>query len=71
MNKFQIVATHIAFGTVVFIIEAEADKLAFTKWKQVVFSGRQWTVKSNTQVVGEKRAPAVASKLSDLVDDLD
>lgn len=50
MNKFQITATHMAFGTVVFIIEAEDDKQAFTKWKSVVFSGRQWVVKSNTKL---------------------
>ena len=50
MSKFEIVAQHMAFGTVVFVIDAEDDKQAFTKWKQVVYSGKQWIVKSNTKV---------------------
>lgn len=71
MNKFQIVAQHMAFGNVVFILEAEDDKKAFAKWKQVVFSGRQWVVKSNTQVTSgkvKKEEPTVVQALMDQLD---
>jgi hypothetical protein len=50
MTKFRIVATHPAFGTVEFLIEADDAPKAFTKWKSVVYSGRQWNVRSNTEV---------------------
>lgn len=47
MSRFRIVAQHMAFGVVEFVIEAEDAQEAFAKWKQVVYSGRQWIVKSN------------------------
>jgi len=50
MSKAKIVATHPAFGEVVFFIEAEDEKKAFTAWKQIVYSSRQWSVKSNAMV---------------------
>lgn len=46
--KHQIMAHHLGFGLVGFIIEADDDKKAFSKWKQVVFNPRQWIIKSNT-----------------------
>ena len=67
VKKFQIEAQHIAFGTVVFIIEAEDDKKVFAKWKQVVFSGRQWIVKSNTPV--SSKEPTVVQQLMDRLGD--
>jgi hypothetical protein len=51
MSKFELTATHPAFGTVVFGVEAEDDKKAFSIWKQIVYSSRQWVVKSNVAVV--------------------
>jgi hypothetical protein len=48
MSKAEIVATHPAFGEVTFVIEAEDTVKAFSIWKQIVFSSRQWVVKSNT-----------------------
>jgi hypothetical protein len=50
MSKFELTATHPAFGTVVFVVEAEDDKAAFARWKQIVYSSRQWIVKSNIVV---------------------
>jgi hypothetical protein len=58
-----------AFGTVVFILEAESDKAAFAKWKQVVFSGRQWIVKSNTLIGKVKEEPTVVQRLMDRLED--
>jgi len=46
-QRFEITAHHLGFGVVTFTVEAESDKAAFTKWKQIVFSPRQWIVKSN------------------------
>jgi hypothetical protein len=50
MSKHEVVATHPAFGEVVFLIEAEDAAKAFSIWKQIVYSSRQWIVKSNTAV---------------------
>lgn len=49
MKKHKITATHPAFGVIVFIIEAEDPKAAFQRWKQVVYSSRQWNIKSNVE----------------------
>lgn len=46
--KVEIVATHPAFGEVAFAIEAEDGAKAFSLWKQIVYSGKQWIVKSNS-----------------------
>jgi len=47
--------------------KAEDDKKAFAKWKQVVFSGRQWIVKSNTPV--SSKEPTVVQQLMDRLGD--
>jgi hypothetical protein len=49
MSNYEIVATHPAFGEVRFVVAAEDSHKAFALWKQIVFSSRQWIVKSNTQ----------------------
>ena len=50
MPKFQIEAKHPSYDVVVFILEAEDDKKAFSVWRQVVGNNRQWIVRSNTEV---------------------
>lgn len=47
MKSHTIEATHPAFGTVTFTIPAQDAKQAFSLWKQIVFSSRQWMVKRN------------------------
>jgi hypothetical protein len=32
-----------------FVVEAEDAAKAFGRWKQIVYSGKQWIVKSNTE----------------------
>jgi hypothetical protein len=54
-NKVEIVAQHPAFGTVTFLIDAEDGTKAFSLWKQIIYSSRQWIVKSNN---GAKRESA-------------
>jgi len=46
-TNHTVVATHPAYGEVVFIIPANDAKHAFSLWKQIVFSSRQWVVKRN------------------------
>jgi hypothetical protein len=51
-NNFVIIATHPAFGTVTFTLDAVDAKAAFATWKQVVGSTRQWIVKRNEAGTG-------------------
>jgi hypothetical protein len=46
-TNHTLVATHPAFGTVTFIISATDAKTAFSLWKQIVHSSRQWVVQRN------------------------
>jgi hypothetical protein len=46
--KVEITAVHPAFGEVTFIVEAENGLKAFSLWKSIVFSPRQWSVRKNT-----------------------
>lgn len=46
--KVEITAVHPAFGEVTFILEAENGLKAFSLWKSIVFSPRQWSVRKNT-----------------------
>jgi hypothetical protein len=48
-NKFVLVAEHPAFGEVTFTVLAKDRATAFSQWKQIVFSSRQWIVKSNEE----------------------
>lgn len=48
-NNFVITATHPAFGTVTFTLDAADAKAAFAVWKQVVGSTKQWIVKRNEE----------------------
>jgi len=48
-NSFVITATHPAFGTVTFALDAADAKSAFAVWKQVVGSTKQWIVKRNEE----------------------
>ena len=52
MNSFKITAKHPAFGVVDFTIAADDSKAAFGKWKNMMFSSRQWTVSDNQMVEG-------------------
>jgi len=45
--KYLITATHQAFGTVDFRLDAADAKDAFAQFKQIVFNPRQWIVLSN------------------------
>lgn len=47
-TKIEITATHPAFGEVTFVIRADDGKQAFTLWKQIVYSSRQWVVQKNS-----------------------
>lgn len=46
-TSVTIVADHLALGVVQFTVQATDAKAAFEKWKQVVFSPRQWRVTGN------------------------
>jgi hypothetical protein len=46
-TNHTLVATHPAFGTVTFGINAADAKTAFSLWKQIVHSSRQWVVQRN------------------------
>lgn len=48
-SNFTITATHPAFGTVTFALDAADAKAAFAVWKQVVGSTKQWIVKRNEE----------------------
>ena len=48
--KNKITAKHAGLGEVEFIIEAESREAAFAKFKQIVYSIRQWVVVSNEEV---------------------
>jgi hypothetical protein len=66
-TNHAIEATHPAFGTVTFTIPAEDSKQAFSLWKQIVFSSRQWMVKRNET----GRASAVPVSHGDMLDAVD
>lgn len=46
--RVEITAVHPAFGEVTFIVQAENGLKAFSLWKSIVFSPRQWSVRKNT-----------------------
>jgi hypothetical protein len=46
-TNHSLIATHPAFGTVTFVISAADAKSAFSLWKQIVHSSRQWVVQRN------------------------
>ena len=46
-TNHTLVATHPAFGKVTFVISATDAKTAFSLWKQIVHSSRQWVVQRN------------------------
>ena len=54
--KYAIQARHVAFGTVCFIIEAAERKEAFSKFKSIVHSVRQWTIMQNEEAGAEALA---------------
>lgn len=45
--KIEIVAVHPAYGEVTFSIPAQDAREAFSLFKQIVFSCRQWSVRKN------------------------
>lgn len=47
MSKYAIVARHPGLGEVTFTLEAADAKGAFARWKNVVFTPRQWTILRN------------------------
>lgn len=48
--KFAITSKHIAFGVIVFTIEAATRQEAFSKFKNVVCNPRQWVITCNEEV---------------------
>jgi hypothetical protein len=46
-SKFKIVATHQAYGTMEFHLDALDRKDAFNRFKGVVYSAKQWIIVSN------------------------
>lgn len=46
--RVEITAVHPAFGEVTFIVQAENGLKAFSLWKSIVFSPRQWSVRKNS-----------------------
>lgn len=46
-KKISIIAVHPAFGEVSFELQAEDGNHAFSLWKSIVFSPRQWSVRKN------------------------
>ena len=65
MNNYQITARHAGLGTITFVIEGEDKKRAFEKWKQVVYSCKQWTIRMNEEVLdGRVKLPASDSFVS-------
>jgi hypothetical protein len=58
MSNYQIVARHPALGEIHFTVTAAADsKAAFAKWKNIVFSPRQWSIVSNEPLDGGVAEP--------------
>jgi len=47
VNNFTIVAKHPGFGEVSFTLAATDAKAAFSTWKNIVGSGRQWQIVTN------------------------
>jgi hypothetical protein len=71
--KTRITAVHPAFGEVCFEFEAKDGNQAFSLWKSIVFSPRQWSVRKNSgspePVGGASPAPRLDSEDSG-VDDI-
>ena len=49
-KQFKLTAKHAGLGVNVFIVEANDLKAAFSKFKSIVFSHKQWTVTSNEEI---------------------
>jgi hypothetical protein len=49
-KQFKLTAKHAGLGVNVFIVEADGPKAAFSKFKSIVFSHKQWTVTSNEEI---------------------
>jgi hypothetical protein len=74
MSRHAITANHQAFGSVEFTLEARDAKDAFSKFKQIVFSAKQWIVTDNGPNYFPATAPAVAAQptgYEDLADDIE
>jgi hypothetical protein len=52
MNKYELTATHQAFGEVRFILLSKSHKAAFAAFKNIVFNHKQWIVKDNALLAG-------------------
>jgi hypothetical protein len=66
-KKVSITAVHPAFGEVGFEFLAEDGNHAFSLWKSIVFSPRQWSVRKNT---GNAEPEARPNSEPDGVDDI-
>lgn len=62
-TKFALVANHLAYGDIVFVIEAEDSRAAFRVWKQVVGRPNQWIVRSNAAT--RDNSEVLVSRLKD------
>lgn len=58
-TNHTLVATHPAFGTVTFVISATDAKTAFSLWKQIVHSSRQWVVTHNSGAWAEPKQEVI------------
>jgi hypothetical protein len=53
LTNYTLVTTHPAFGTVTFTLDAPDEKTAFTKWKSIVGTQKQWIVRRNLANTGQ------------------
>lgn len=63
-TKFELVAHHLAYGQMTFVIEAEDNRAAFRVWKQVVGRPNQWVVRSNA-AAASRHNDSSATQVSD------
>ena len=63
-TKFALVANHLVYGDIVFVIEAEDSRAAFKTWKQVVGRPNQWIVRSNGEAASQ-HSDSVATPVPD------
>jgi hypothetical protein len=70
-SKITITAKHMAYGVVAFTLEATNAQSAFERWKQVVFSPRQWVVTHNSGAWAEAEPAREAKQELMLPDESD
>jgi hypothetical protein len=66
-RQFKLTAKHAGLGINVFIVEADGPKAAFSKFKSIVFSHKQWTVTSNEEIRSREVSPVSGLQEEDLI----